>query len=600
MPDETNHSAPASPSNEMQRLEYAPPREAGAIGRFVTSHLPGTSVVLHYLWEPIARATATHVSFASALIDSAIYSVNKKWPSAQGLTAKVADHLGFNDIVLDRHSRMGRPRLRPANALLFGVGALAAVPGIAVGRLALFLTDAGIVNLDPAGHKVTKAHAKATKQAGNAQINLDGSDFAPTPALTRRMGLSSLNVGGADAQVGATAAQIAARQNIKHLVVVTQENHTIANLPLAGVGYDPTLPVVRTDRPAYTYPWIPTHGNWSWHHRRFMMVYEQYDPALSSPFHDRMARTYAGLRDYHASTRGPSHANHMFARSSNANGLLDNPHTPVVNFLRRVVGMEDPVAMPVNVVPIEQRLEAAGETWGDYGDGAGQSFADIKDSPNNLPAAQFEQDARSGKLRTVSWVVAPEFKQNEHSPDSMWDGQQWVADHVVKPIVDGGEWKDTAILVMYDDFGGYVSETEPTHLENWQYDKSVEYSAAPKVPAYIMSPYAKAGYIFDPTQETDHTKTRHHGSIPAFIEWWKGLAPLGDGTKLDDDVNADDLSGAFDFTQQPLPPPDTSLAPKPHNTNWDLLRADFKAARAAKSVPQVTAAPPAADVHALG
>jgi phospholipase C len=62
-----------------------------------------------------------------------------------------------------------------------------------------------------------------------------------------------------------------------------------------------------------------------------------------------------------------------------------------------------------------------------------------------------------------------------------------------------------------------------------------------RVPAIILSPYAKAGTVDH--QAADHT------SILRLIERLHGLAPLS--TR---DQNASDLLSAFDFSARPLPP----------------------------------------------
>jgi phospholipase C len=67
------------------------------------------------------------------------------------------------------------------------------------------------------------------------------------------------------------------------------------------------------------------------------------------------------------------------------------------------------------------------------------------------------------------------------------------------------------------------------------------YGDGPRVPAIVISPYAKPGYIDSTTLE--------FASVLRFIETIFNVPPL-----TSRDANADDMLEAFDFNQQPLPP----------------------------------------------
>jgi phospholipase C len=68
-----------------------------------------------------------------------------------------------------------------------------------------------------------------------------------------------------------------------------------------------------------------------------------------------------------------------------------------------------------------------------------------------------------------------------------------------------------------------------------------------RVPLIIISPYARQGFVFHELAE--------QASIPRFIERVFGAAEtLADRDPAARDGDANDLFGAFDFTQSPLPP----------------------------------------------
>jgi phospholipase C len=90
-------------------------------------------------------------------------------------------------------------------------------------------------------------------------------------------------------------------------------------------------------------------------------------------------------------------------------------------------------------------------------------------------------------------------------------------------------WKNTAIFMTWDDFGGFYDHVPPPHYD--------EMGLGPRVPMLIISPYAKKGYI-------DHT-TYELSSVVRFIEDSFGLEPL---TRRD--RHSDNMFGAFNFRQR--------------------------------------------------
>jgi phospholipase C len=94
-------------------------------------------------------------------------------------------------------------------------------------------------------------------------------------------------------------------------------------------------------------------------------------------------------------------------------------------------------------------------------------------------------------------------------------------------------WNSTAIILTWDEYGGFYDHVAPPQID--------KYGLGFRVPAIIISPYAKAGYI-------DHTQYSF-GSILKFIEWRFNLPPL-----TARDAHANNLLNAFDFSQKPRPP----------------------------------------------
>jgi phospholipase C len=151
-----------------------------------------------------------------------------------------------------------------------------------------------------------------------------------------------------------------------------------------------------------------------------------------------------------------------------------------------------------------------------------------------MPQTQVLTDITSGKLAAVSWVI-PTNSASDHAKGNDGSGPSWVAS-VVNAIGTSQYWKDTAIIITWDDWGGWYDHVPPTGIHN-----SYEYGF--RVPLIVVSPYAKAAYISHVTHD--------FGSVLKFIETTFGL-PEVDPAVGYADSRADDLSDCFNLNQTPL------------------------------------------------
>ena len=154
----------------------------------------------------------------------------------------------------------------------------------------------------------------------------------------------------------------------------------------------------------------------------------------------------------------------------------------------------------------------------------GPDWANVIPSPT-----QVLTDIANGQLATVSWVI-PTGQASDHSAVSDGSGPSWVAS-VVNAIGNSQYWSNTAILVTWDDWGGWYDHVAPPIYNSYEYGF--------RVPLIVISPYAKAHYV-------SH-KMHDFGSILRFVEDTFGLGGLGYA-----DARADDLADCFDFRQTPL------------------------------------------------
>jgi phospholipase C len=113
-------------------------------------------------------------------------------------------------------------------------------------------------------------------------------------------------------------------------------------------------------------------------------------------------------------------------------------------------------------------------------------------------------------------------------------GPSWVAS-VVNAIGESSYWNSTAIIVLWDDWGGWYDNSSPPQPDY----RGLGF----RVPCMIISPYAKQGYV-DSTQY-------EFGSILKFIEEVYGTGSIGPTSQGYTDQRATSLDAAFDFNQQP-------------------------------------------------
>ncbi|MFL5823507.1 MAG: alkaline phosphatase family protein [Solirubrobacteraceae bacterium] len=170
------------------------------------------------------------------------------------------------------------------------------------------------------------------------------------------------------------------------------------------------------------------------------------------------------------------------------------------------------------------------------------------------PLARFFTDARRGALPKVSWIM-PNDIVSEHPPGLLSSGQTYVTS-LINAIMRSPDWKSTAIFLTWDDWGGFYDHVRPPVVDGQGYGL--------RVPAMVISPYAKPGYI-------DH-QTLSFDAYLKFIEndflGGQRLDPKTDGRPdLRPDVRENapqlgNLASDFDFTQSPRAPVLLPLRPR--------------------------------------
>ncbi len=112
---------------------------------------------------------------------------------------------------------------------------------------------------------------------------------------------------------------------------------------------------------------------------------------------------------------------------------------------------------------------------------------------NIRPLSAYLRAARAGTLPSVSWIV-PSGANSEHPPTSIHRGQAYVT-ALINAAMKSPDWKSTAIFLSWDDWGGFYDHVAPPQVDQNGYGL--------RVPALVISPYVKRGFIDHQTLSTD-------------------------------------------------------------------------------------------------
>jgi len=144
-----------------------------------------------------------------------------------------------------------------------------------------------------------------------------------------------------------------------------------------------------------------------------------------------------------------------------------------------------------------------------------------------VPIEQFYEDARRGKLPSVSYIVPS--GSSEHPPGSIKAGETLVRT-MINALMRSNQWPSSAFMWTYDDWGGWYDHVKPPRVDKFGYGF--------RAPALLVSPWSRKGHI--------ESATLDFTSILKFIEENWGVKPLASR-----DRNAQSIERAFDFKSEP-------------------------------------------------
>lgn len=315
--------------------------------------------------------------------------------------------------------------------------------------------------------------------------------------------------------------------------------------------------------------------------------YTQYDRD-SLPLYWAYADRYVIADHFFTSMYGPTFPEHLYTVAAQSYGIVDNKSTtttegnycddpdeytqrfPIEDLsdadVKRIMQLEENItAGPsqllkiaaywestrtcVNIPVLPDQLEQEGIPWKYYANAdqwmnALQAIRHVRFGPmwkRVQPPETFLTDVEAGDLPAVSWLIPPEGGPNEHpgSGASICSGENWTIEYM-NALMKSDAWASTAVVIVWDDFGGFYDHVEPPH-----YDVM---GLGPRTPALILSPWTRRGD--NPEGGAIDDTVYEFSSVLKFIEDLHGLEPM-----TERDAQADPLSGAFDFTQEPRTEP---------------------------------------------
>ena len=294
------------------------------------------------------------------------------------------------------------------------------------------------------------------------------------------------------------------------------------------------------------------------------------------------AQTFALSDMTFSALHGDSFPNHLYTIAADNAAITSNPTNPghpkypdwgcdadpgSTVTTTNTSGKKTTIFPCVDSQTLGDLLEAAGVTWKSYAASYNKDGYDWNtyNSINHIrnsslwtqrvtDFANFKTDAQNDALPAVSWLT-PNVYYSEHPSASVCNGENWTVDQI-NAIMNSSSWNSTVIFVTWDDFGGFYDSVYPPQPDY--------YGLGPRVPMLVISPYSRPGYV-------THTQYEF-ASVLKFIERRFNLTNLSQR-----DLNAANMTDAFNFTQTPLPPLVLSqrTCPKGAIVSIDNHNADF-------------------------
>lgn len=173
------------------------------------------------------------------------------------------------------------------------------------------------------------------------------------------------------------------------------------------------------------------------------------------PFYYGLAKNFAISDRYFSSVLGPTFPNRSYLLAGTSFG-----HLTTSDVFPPAGGYK-----PINGT-IFDLLDKYHVTWGNYFQDAPQGGSFRSADSHYLPLTAFLAQAGAGTLPEVSFVdpnfglAGARFENDEHPPTDIQRGQAFVS-RVVNAVRNGPNWKDSIVIITYDEHGGSYDHVQP-------------------------------------------------------------------------------------------------------------------------------------------
>jgi len=281
--------------------------------------------------------------------------------------------------------------------------------------------------------------------------------------------------------------------------------------------------------------------------------------------------------NFFSSLMGPSLPNHIYI-ASGENGQPYGPENVtasltydggIVNNSKDMVEtLSGEAVFTLDIGTLAQQLTGANLSWAWYNGDANPLLPTIwnvlpfyqyfQQNPSELQAhvrgtQSFLADLNGTDFPSVSWVIPGEnwntgvwyppnwpsacwnsdlsSSTSEHPPARTDCGMDYVT-YLVNHVMQSQYWPSTAIILTWDDYGGFYDHVPPPQVDVFGY--------GPRVPALVISPWAKPGHV-------DHTQYEF-SSMLRMAQTVFGLPSVTNRENI-----TSDMMNSFDFSQSPNP-----------------------------------------------
>ena len=262
------------------------------------------------------------------------------------------------------------------------------------------------------------------------------------------------------------------------------------------------------------------------------------------PVYDHLARQYCVCDRWFSSIPDDTWPNRMFAVAGR-----DGPNVAKESDLLQAIGSLPPLkslrSLPIfNVRAFTRRLEDRQWRWYSHDPGTlrliDERYRRLDDPMRDnfaffdrrklsfltqvaeagiVRGNSFLDDAAANKLPQVSWIdpnfvdvsVLETQSNDDHPPSDIRSGQGFVFE-VYNALMHSKDWKDTLLIVVYDEHGGFYDHVFPPPIPAGE--KSDDKTYGLRVPALIVGPRVRRQVLHAPTPGPDGERPQFdHTSI---------------------------------------------------------------------------------------